>query len=561
MSKNDQGIVMTKKIFNIAWVILVLLIGCAEQQSKPKNQASSNILAGLGDNHFKITTTSDRAQTFFDRGLILAYAFNHQESAAAFQSAIDSDPHCAMCYWGLAYVLGPNINAPMEPSSVSKAHIAVQHAKARAIGVTPIERATIDALMYRYSAQVLDDRSALDSAYANAMRKVFQTFADQADIGTLFADALMNQHPWDYWTAGGQPKSWAPEIVSVLEQVLSVAPLHPGANHLYIHAVEASDHPERGLASADRLGKLVPASGHLVHMPAHIYIRIGDYQKAIEANQRAVAVDRDYMKHGHRSGIYRLAYVPHNYHFLWAAASKAGCSAEAMAAAYSTAEHVDVKSMRQPGMATLEHYYAIPHYAQIRFGRWDEILETPQPEADLRYATAVWHLARGMAYVAKSDLPKANTELKAMKRIAAEPEVAQMSIWEMNSMVQILDIANHLLKGEIAAAQGEIEVALKHLHIAVALEDALHYNEPSDWVFPVRQSLGAILMRANRYVEAETVYRTDLAKNPETGWSLFGLAASLDAQQKTDEANNVRDRFEKAWSKADIQLKESRILN
>lgn len=552
---------MAKKSYEIACVVLVFLVGCAEYQSKLEIQDNSEILAGLGDNHFKITTTHDRTQAFFDRGLILAYAFNHQESAAAFQSAIDIDPQCAMCYWGLAYVLGPNINAPMEPSAVSKAHAAVKRANQWAIGVTPIEQATINALAYRYSTQVLDDRSALDSAYANAMRKVFQTFSDNADIGTLFADALMNQHPWNYWSADGQPKPWAPEIVSVLEQTLSIAPLHPGANHLYIHAVEASERPERGLASADRLGRLVPASGHLVHMPAHIYIRVGDYQKAIEVNRRAVAVDSDYMKHGHRPGIYRLAYVPHNHHFLWAAASKAGRSAEAIAAAYSTAEQVDSDAMREPGMATLEHYYAMPYYAQIRFGRWDDLLDSPEPEADLRYATAVWHFARGMAYVAKSDLPKANAELNAMNSIAAEPKIAQMSVSEMNGMVQILDIADHLLKGEMAAAQGEIVIALKHLHIAVALEDALHYNEPSDWVFPVRQSLGAILMRANRYDEAEAVYRADLLRNPNTGWSLFGLAASLDAQQKTDQADQVRGRFDKAWADADIQLTESRILN
>ena len=548
---------MRYKFCLVTNLIFAVLAGCAVQQPAP----NAEILAGLGDNHFTITTGNDKTQAYFDRGLILAYAFNHQESAAAFQKAIDNDPECAMCYWGLAYVLGPNINTLMEPSAVARAYTAVQRAKALSGGVSPVEKAAINALTSRYSSMILDDRSALDSAYANAMRQVFQTYPDNADMGALFADALMNEHPWDYWTADGLPKDWAPEIVSVLEQVLKVAPEHPGANHLYIHAVEASDQPERGMASADRLGNLVPAAGHLVHMPAHIYIRTGQYQKAIEANRKAVAVDQDYMKHGRHSGIYPLAYIPHNHHFLWAASSNAGRSAEAMAAAYSTAEHVDRNVMRQPGMGTLEHYYAMPNYARIRFGRWNDILNSTRPEQDLRYANAVWHFARGMAFVAKSDLPRADTQLQALKKIAAEPKIAEMSIWDMNTMRQILDIAIYMLGGEIAAARGDAEIAVKLLCKAVALEDALQYSEPSDWVFPVRQSLGAVLMNANRFSEAETVYHNDLLKNPETGWSLFGLAASLDAQQKTNEANQVWARFDKAWSNADIKLKESRILN
>ncbi len=542
-------------------MIFALLIGCAVQRPESLTQKAGDPLAGLGGNHFQISTDSGDAQAYFDRGLILAYAFNHQEAERAFQKALQIDAGCAMCYWGLAYVLGPNINAPMEPSVVAKAYAAAQSALALSSRASAKEQSVIAALVKRYGTDIVDDRAMLNQAYADAMRRVVKAFPKDADLGTLFAEALMNQHPWDYWTPQGKPKPWAGEIVATLENVLIDAPIHPGANHLYIHAVEASDSPERGLLSADRLGDLVPAAGHLVHMPAHIYIRTGDYEKAIAANEKAVLVDQDYMKHGHRSGIYPLAYVPHNHHFLWAAASKAGCSVDAMAAAASTAEHADTNAMRQPGMGALEHYYTIPTYAMVRFGKWRQILNLSKPALDLRYANAVWHYARGMAYVGKHDLDSAQVELASMNAIAAEPAVAELSIWEMNTMGQILDIANHVLRGEIAAAQSNTNLAVKYMRQAIQLEDALHYNEPSDWVAPVRQSLGAVLLSANRFVEAESVYREDLARNPETGWSLFGLAASLKAQHKIAAANAVQARFDKAWSKADVVLKESRIMD
>ena len=540
---------------------LIAMAGCAWEQKVDPNSQPVKLFKGLGNHHFSITTKKPLAQRYFNQGLILAYAFNHRESERSFRWAGQIDPQCAMCYWGVAFVLGPNINASMDDQAVPDAFQAIQRAMALSGSATKKEQALIAALGQRYASVSIKDRSQLDTAYADAMRDVVRAYPNDADAGALLADALMNQHPWDYWTADGTAKPWVPEIVATLETVLEYAPLHPGANHLYIHAVEASDNPQRALPSADRLGNLVPGAGHLVHMPAHIYIRTGDYQKAIAANQKAVEVDHDYIRHNHSEGIYPLAYIPHNQHFLWAATSKAGRSADAIAAAESTASHVDTVAMRRSGMATLEHYYAMPLYALVRFAKWKELLNRPRPENDLRYLDAVWHYARGQAFVARGDLGKAAIELKELEKISKESAIAKMSIWSMNTIGRILEVAQHVLRGEISAAKGDVAQAITLLREAVRLEDSLRYNEPSDWHPPVRQSLGAILLKAGKSKEAEQVYREDLKRNPENGWSLFGLMTSLRAQNKMDEANRVELRFKKAWAYADFDLSEIYLMN
>ena len=540
---------------------LITMTGCASEQKVESNSLQIKLFEGLGNHRFPITTDHPPAQRYFNQGLILAYAFNHRESERSFRRAGRIDPQCAMCYWGVAFVLGPNINASMDDQAVPDAFQAIQRAMALSGSATKKEQALIAALDQRYASVPIKNRSQLDTAYADAMRDVVRAYPSDADVGTLLADALMNQHPWDYWTADGTAKLWAPEIVTTLETVLEYAPLHPGANHLYIHAVEASKNPQRALPSADRLGDLVPGAGHLVHMPAHIYIRTGDYQKAIAANQKAVEVDRDYIRHDHSEGMYPLAYIPHNHHFLWAAASKAGRRAEAISAAESTADHVDTVAMRRPGMATLEHYYATPLYALVRFAKWTELLKQPPPENDLRYLNAVWHYARGQAFVALGNLEKAQLELKKLKNISKEPAIAKMSIWSMNTIRRILEIAQHVLCGEIAAAKGDVAQSITLLREAVRLEDGLRYNEPSDWYHPVRQSLGVALLKAGQPKEAEQVYREDLKRNPENGWPLFGLMTSLRAQNKFDEANRVELRFKKAWAHADIDLSEMYLMN
>ncbi len=353
---------------------------------------------GLGSHHFPISSNGAMAQRYFDPGLILSFGFNHAEAARSFRESQKRDPNCAMCYWGVALVLGPNINAPMDPSVVPQAFAALEKAVALKDQATEKKGALIQALAMRYSKEVMTDRSPLDVAYAEAMRAVAQQFPEDPTIGALLAEALMDLHPWDFWSRGGEPKPWTPEIVSRLETVLDQSASHPLANHLYIHIMEASPNPEKALPSAERLPALVPGSGHLVHMPAHIYIRVGRYRDAVLANQHAVKVDEHYLNHAHEESLYTAAYVPHNSHFLWAAAIKLGRQQLAMQAALDTAATVKPEMMRAPGSGgTMQHFWTIPLYTKIAFGQWSKILAEPKPPVDLLYPTAIWHYARGLA--------------------------------------------------------------------------------------------------------------------------------------------------------------------
>jgi len=515
---------------------------------------------GLGNHHFPISANGAMAQRFFDQGLILSFGFNHAEAARSFKESQRRDPTCAMCYWGEALVLGPNINAPMEPSVVPQAYAALEKALALREQATEKERALIQALGKRYSKEVQKDRSLLDVAYAEAMRGVAKQFPDDPVIDSLLAEALMDLHPWDFWSKGGEAKPWTPEIVSILEAVLDRAPSHPLANHLYIHMMEASPHPEKALPSAERLPALVPGSGHLVHMPAHIYIRVGRYHDAVLANQRAVKVDEYYLSHTHEESIYTAAYVPHNYHFLWAAAIKIGRQQMAMQAALDTAAQVNPEMMRDPGLGgTLQHFWVLPLYTQALFGKWPEILAEPAPPVDLMYPTAIWHYARGLAFVRQGKLEAAQEELTQLAGIARDPAVATLTIFDLNAVVRILNIAEAVLAGEIAASQGNYETAVRQLQLAVRLEEGLNYTEPKDWYLPSQQVLGAVLLEAGKSVEAEQAFREDLRDHPQSGWSLFGLEQSLRAQGKTDEAESVHQSFRQVWSDADVTLKTARF--
>ena len=516
------------------------------------------LLTGMGTYHHPITTKSLSAQLYFDQGLVLAYGFNHAEAARSFQQAAKLDADCAMCYWGLAYVLGPNINAAMEDKAVPKAQQAMERALELASHSSHQEQAYITALSQRYTSQPLEDRSSLDRAYAEAMKKVAQAYPDDLDAATLYAEALMATMPWDYWTTKGEPKPETTEVLTTLESILEREPNHPGANHLYIHAVEAVK-PELAIPAADRLRNLVPGSGHLVHMPAHIYIRVGRYRDAAIANQKAIAVDRDYLAQCHAQGIYPLAYVPHNQHFLWFSAIFEGDSDLAVQSANQLVEMIDQKQMREPGLGTLQHFYSIPLYTLTRFGKWDEILAQPQPEQDLIYPTGVWHYARGLAFNAQGNLAAAQQELAQLQAIVNAPGLAEVTIWDINSTQNILEIATEVLAGEIAAKQGDYEQAIAKLQQAVTLEDNLNYDEPADWSIPARQNLGAIFLEANAPDKAEQVYREDLAIYPDNGWSLLGLAQSLQAQGKEQEAQQVQQKFTKAWQFADVNLSASRF--
>lgn len=515
---------------------------------------------GLGRHHFPISSNGGMAQRYFDQGLILSFGFNHAEAARSFRESQRRDPNCAMCFWGEALVLGPNINAPMDPLVVPQAFAALEKAVALKDHATEKEAALIQALAMRYSNEVMPDRSPLDVAYAEAMRAVAQQFPDDPTIGALLAEALMDLHPWDFWSRGGEPKPWTPEVVSKLESVLDQSASHPLANHLYIHIMEASPNPEKALPSAERLPALVPGSGHLVHMPAHIYIRVGRYRDAVLANQHAVKVDEHYLNHAHEESLYTAAYVPHNSHFLWAAAIKLGQQQLAMQAALETAASVKPEMMRAPGIGgTMQHFWTIPLYTKIAFGQWSNILAEPAPPVDLRYPTAIWHYARGLALVRQGKLEAAQQESMKLTEIARDPAVAKLTVFDLNNIVDILAIAEAVLEGEMAAGHGNYEEAVRQLQRAVELEDGLNYTEPKDWYLPSRQVLGAVLLDAGKAVEAERTFREDLQDHPQNGWALFGLEQSLRAQGKTDEAESALQSFRQVWSDADVTLTAARF--
>lgn len=524
----------------------------------PYGLRSAPLLEGMGAYHHGITTDSPLAQRYFDQGLVLAYGFNHKEAARSFRQAQYLDAECAMCFWGEALVLGPNINAKMDPADNPDASAALQRALALRGRASERERAYIDALARRYAPDAPAERGALDHAYTEAMREVARRFPEDADAQTLYTEALMDTMPWDYWEPNGKPKPATRTIISTLEDVLARYPNHPGANHLLIHAVEKVQ-PRRAIAAADRLRDLVPNAGHLQHMPSHIYIRVGRYHDAVIANEKGIAADNAYIAQCHAQGVYPIGYVPHNHHFLAAATSFIGMSARAIEAARHIAAHQDQQLMRQPGYEGLQHYLAMPLYAYVRFGRWSDIRDTPAPTDDLSYVLGVWHYARGLMFVRHGELAGAKTELAALGALTEDVSLDAAKIWDNNSMAQVLRIARAVLAGEIAHARGDKQGTLRFLREAVKLEEALAYQEPSDWFVPARHHLGAVLLEVGRAREAEQVYRADLASYPDNGWSLYGLARSLRAQRRLREANAVETRFRKVWAKADIELTASRF--
>jgi len=543
----------------------ILFMGCLTGCTNRSGSAQSTeriapLLEGMGGFHYPVNTNDTLAQAYFDQGLVLSYGFNHRESHRSFAQAALLDSNLAMAYWGQALVLGPNINAAMNPDDAPEAWRKTQQAVKKAGTASPQAQALIEALTYRYTKNPPEDRSSLDSAYAFAMGKVDQEFPADMDIQTLYAEALMDLHPWNYWKENGEPQPWTPEILQTLERVIEHAPEHPGANHLYIHATEASDTPEMGLPSAHRLKDLIPGAGHLVHMPSHVYIRTGDYHAGTLANERAVQADNEYVTQCRQQGIYPLAYVPHNYHFLWATATMEGRQERSIKAARRTSALVDTTTMREPGMGTLQHYWVIPLYSLVRFGQWNKIINYPKPAEDLRYPLGVWHYARGMALTARGQLIEAAEELSEVEEITQDERLMEVTIWDINTTQELMQIASLVLKGEMAAAQKNYGEAIAALRQAVKIEDRLNYNEPPDWFFPVRHSLGAVLLEAGEAEKAEQVYRKDLEKFPENGWSLYGLSRSLKAQGKKKEAAQVKKKFNDAWQYADIELSSSRII-
>jgi tetratricopeptide (TPR) repeat protein len=509
----------------------------------------------LGRYSYRITA-SPEAQRWFDQGLRLVYGFNHAEAARAFREAARRDPSCAMCYWGLALTEGSNYNSPTDADREQRALAAVRQAQQLAGRARPQERALIDALARRHSADASAKREDLDRAYADAMRAVARQFPDDLEASTFFADALMNRRPWNLWALDGSPHPGTEELVQTLERVLARDPNHPGAIHLYIHAVEASRQPQRAEPAADRLAKLMPGAGHIVHMPSHIYWRVGRYADAVAANQAAVVADRAYFKTARPSAIYRGLYYPHNIDFIWHSASMEGRSADTVRAAREFAENAPAEMIKQ--MPDMETAPAAPIVALARFGRWDEVLREGAPPPDWPYTRGVWHYARGLAFNARGQAADARRELTQLEAVlgSVSPDRTLAFFFRAKNMLQL---AANVLAGEIAAKAADTATAARLLRAAVAEQDTHWFTEPPPWYFPVRQALGAVLLQAGRAREAEQVYRDDLARNPNNGWSLFGLAQSLRAQGKTAEAAQADASFQKAWAKADVKLSASRF--
>ncbi|MCD2423525.1 hypothetical protein LQ567_12180 [Niabella pedocola] len=511
------------------------------------------LFKGLDGIRFQISTSSKEAQDYFNQGMMLAYGFNHAEAARSFFEAARIDSNCAMAYWGFAYVLGPNYNAGMEDDNYQRAWQAAQKALSLSAGCTAKEKALIQALGHRYTAQVPKSRGHLDSAFARAMKTVYDTYPDDPDIGALYAESLMDLHPWDLYDKKTKaPKPWTPEIVAILEKLIRQYPKHPGAPHFYIHAVEASATPQKGLASAQLLMQLVPGSGHLLHMPSHIYIWTGDYHLGSVANLNAIKADSIYVTTCHAQGAYPLAYYLHNYHYLAATATFEGNTKLAWMAAKQVQEKTAKDVMTQPGWGTLQHYYTIPYFVAVKLALWDSILAMKPERKDLVYPRAIRHYARGMALLGKKDIAGAQEELVQLNELAADTVLKEMTIWNINTMNDIVQIAVHTLTATLQLNKKEYDRAVASFNKAIVIEDNLNYNEPPDWFFSVRHHLGAALIQAGKYSQAEKIYREDLKTWKENGWALAGLQLALQKQGKEQDARLTGQRLARAWQYADI---------
>lgn len=515
----------------------------------------------LGTYSRTVTTTSSAAQRHFDTGLRWMYSFNHDEAMRSFTRATREDPTCAMAWWGIALCRGPHINNPAMTEQASReAWDAARRAVSLAGNCTPQERAMIDAAAERYADPAagslpLDPvaRAPLDRRYADRMAAAHAAFPDDVDIATLYAESLMDLRPWDLWSLDGEPRPETPAVVATLEAVLARRPDHPGANHYYIHAVEASTTPERADGAATRLRTLVPGSGHMVHMPAHIDVRTGRWNLAADQNRAAMAVHAAYLSVSPEQGMYR-PYMFHNEHFLAYACMMAGRRDEAVKAARGMAASIPEEFYRAFGPIA-DGYTPIVVESLMRFGRWDEILAEPEPRAELPITRSLWRFARGVALAAKGDVSAARKEQALFRAaVARVPDGAMMVI---NPAAKVLSIADEMLEGEILYREKNIDGAVRHLSAAVAIEDTLQYMEPPDWVQPVRHALGAILLESGRAAEAAEVYREDLRRWPENGWSLYGLASCEKALGRPEQAQALLRRYEAAWSRADTKLSAS----
>lgn len=535
---------------------LVALLLPAARAQPPVDPPSSSVplYQGLGPHTRKVSTASPEAQAYFNQGLNFLFAFNHNEAARSFRKAAELDPACAMAWWGLAISQGPHINHPtVTPEQARVALEALDKARDPTTKATQFERDLIDALALRCVADPPEDRSALDTAYSLALANLWEAHPDQADLGALYAESLMNLHPWDLYDIKGQPRPDTQKIVDLLEKVLALESFHPLANHLYIHAVEASANPERAADAADRLRHLQPGLSHNVHMPSHIDVRLGRWKQAIEANELAIEADRRFLALQPDPGFYGL-YIAHNFHMLGFAAMMRGQSEKAIQAIDQAIATVP-ESWARENAAFADGYMIMPLEVRMRFGRWDEILAAPAPPEIFPLARALRFYARAVSLAAQGRVQEARAEREAFFK--ARAEVPEDAFFGNNKASDLLDVAQHLMSGEILYRQGDEEAAFSDLREAVKRQDQLRYSEPPDWIQPVRHALGAALMQSGRFAEAEQVYREDLERQPDNGWSLFGLMQSLQMQGNNDEAAKVRARWQEVWKEADVTLSSS----
>jgi len=532
----------------LAIVVALCALSFAQEHAEhaPRAKAkTATLMTGYCNWRHPVSTTNAQAQAFFDQGLRLIYAFNHDEAARSFQRAAELDPKLAMAYWGIAEAVGPNYNDPASEERFVQAHAAIEKAMTLGADASESDKAYIMALAKRFPADPKSDLRAAAEQYRDAMREVVKRFPDDLDAATLFAEAGMNLHPWGLWRPDGTPEEGTGEIVATLESVIRREPNHLGAIHYYIHTVEASNSPERALAGANRLAELAPAAGHIVHMPAHIYIRTGDYEAALKTNQKAALADQAYLRASGAEGIYPLMYYSHNLHFIAMSAAMNGNYLESRRGAQLLAANVGPHVKDMPALGG---FMTVPLAVEVRFHKWNEILKAPQPDPSLQTATVFWHFARGLALAATRKLDEAEAEHKIVAE--AEEKTSPDAIFQMpinNKTKDILKIAENVLGAKIALMKNDMDAAVNQLRAAVAIQDSLKYDEPQDWFYPVRESLGAVLLKIGDDAGAEDVFRADLARNPRNPRSLFGLEQALKAQDKAYDAGFVRKQFDANW--------------
>lgn len=543
-----------KHLFLAILLLFPIAVFGQHSHAPTKEAPPATLETGLGDINHPVSTSNPEAQKFFNQGLAYVYAFNHEEAIRSFKQAAQLDPQLAMAYWGVALAMGSNYNVPADGPALIEAYNNLQKAIALAPKASEQDRAYINALSKRYSSDLQVDKHKLEVDYKNAMGELSKNYPDDLDAATLYAESMMNLRPWKLWSLDGKPAEDTLEIVATLEGVLRRNPNHSGANHYYIHAVEASTNAERALPSADRLGKIAPSAGHLVHMPSHVYIRTGDYYQAAKANVDAIVVDREYMTKSGNKGLYPNMYYNHNVHFLAAASAMNGRYADSMKSAREL--EANVKPVVK-AMPMLEMFLPYPIVSMTRFGKWDEILKEPKPDPSLKIVTAFWHFARGSAYAAAKDTAKAEAELAALRAVN-KTLTEDIRVFN-NTAADVTKVGELELEGKIALARGDKQAGIDLLTRAIAAEDATYYAEPADWDLPVREVLGGVLLANGDNSGAEKVFRAEILRRPRNGRALFGLAESLRKQGKEGAAKSVQGEFEKAWQHADTKLSVSSL--